>query len=105
MKQNIKLNNVIFEVKKSKGELHPIRLVHDLGDCYKNPSSTKIEIFDHWYNYTIDFLDDDYRVGRPSVMSYNTFTFTIGFNIYDCDWKFIGIAYITRTHNYLYLVR
>lgn len=105
MKQNIKLNNVVFEVKKSKRVLTPVRVTRDLRDCYKNPSSAKKEIFDYWYNYFIDFLDDDYFVGRPSVMTYNSFSFTIAFNVYDYDWKFIGVAYITRSHNYLYLAR
>lgn len=105
MKRYIKLNNVFFEVKKSKGGMRPIKIVRDLRDCYKNPSPAKKEVFDHWYNYTIDFLDDDYRVGRPSILTYNTFTFTIGFNVYDYDYNFIGVTYITPTHKYLHLAQ
>lgn len=100
---HINLNGANFEVVKVK-EIKPVTNTRTLEDCYKNPSATKVEVFDKWYNYTIDFLNDDYYVGRPTVSTYNTFCFTIEFNIYDCEWNFVGLAHITPYHNYLYYV-
>ena len=101
---HINLCGTDFEVVRKKS-VKPVSIVRSLKDCYKNPSVAKVSIFDDWYNYTIDFLDDDFFVGRPSVASYNTFCFTIEFNIYDCEWNFVGVAHITPYHNYLYLTR
>lgn len=99
---HINLCGVDFEVVKTK-DVKPVTNVRSLKECYKNPSVTKVSVFDYWYNYTIDFLDDDFFVGRPSIASYNSFNFTIEFNIYDCEWNFMGVAHITSQHNYLYL--
>ena len=41
MKQHIELNNEVFEVKKAKGELYPIKEVRTLADCYASPSTIK----------------------------------------------------------------
>lgn len=41
MKQHIELNNEVFEVKKAKGELHPMVEVRTLEDCYATPSAIK----------------------------------------------------------------
>ena len=101
---HINLYGVDFEVVKRE-DVKPVVCVRSLKDCYNNPSATKVEVFDRWYNYTIDFLGDDFFVGRPSVASYNNFCFTIEFNIYDCEWNFVGVAHITPSHNYLYLTR
>lgn len=101
---HINLSGVNFEVVKGK-EVKPVTIIRTLKDCYKNPSATKVSVFDKWYNYTIDFLDDEFYVGRPTVKSYNIYRFTVDFNIYDSEWNFVGVAHITPTKNYLYLVR
>lgn len=53
---HINLNGVNFEAVKVK-EIKPVTNTRTLKDCYKNPSTAKEEVFDKWYNYTIDFFE------------------------------------------------
>lgn len=41
IKRYIELNNVTFKVRHFKGELHPIKEVRTLTDCYARPSEAK----------------------------------------------------------------
>lgn len=95
MKQ-IELNNVTFEVKKVKGELHPITQVRGLGDCYAKPSSAKQNIYNDWFKwYMAD--NNKYILRHFSIDSYNVNMFTLKCDVYDKSETFIGQIYITKT--------
>ena len=100
MKQYIKLNNETFEVKKVKRELHPISEVHDLGDCYNNPSRTKYEIYHDWLKWykVVNMNKPFYILRHFTINSYNTMMITLLIDVYDYPTdKFIGQLYITKT--------
>lgn len=100
MKQYINLNNEIFEVKKVKGELYPIREVRGLGDCYNKPSRTKHEIYNEWLKwYKIANMNEaNYAFRHFTINSYNCMMFTLSIDVYDFStYKFIGQLYITKT--------
>ena len=100
MKQYIKLNNETFEVRKAKGELHPIREVRGLGDCYNKPSRAKYEIYHDWLKwYKVANMNEPFYMFRHfTINSYNCMMFTLSIDVYDFSTaKFIGQLYITKT--------
>lgn len=100
MKQYIELNNVTFEVKKVKGELHPIKEVRTLEDCYAKPSDTKRAIYNEWFNWYLTVDSPVYEIVNMTVQSYNVNMFTIRMDVFDTETKrFIGCIYITKTRH------
>lgn len=98
MKRYIELNNKTFEVKKVKGEFHPMREVRFLADCYAKPSAIKIIIWNEWFNWYQSVEDTKYQIINISIHSYNTNMFTIRMDVYDTKTsEFIGYLYITKT--------
>ena len=98
MKQYVKLNNETFEVKKVKGELHPMTEVRILDDCYAKPSAIKKAIWYKWFNWYISVEDSKYQIVDISIHSYNVQIFTIRMDVYDTKTsEFIGYLYITKT--------
>lgn len=96
MKKYIELNNETFEVKKVKGELHPITQVRGLGDCYAKPSAVKYEIYNDWLMwYMTD--SDKYILKHFTINSYNVNMFTLACDVYNMENEFIGQVYITKT--------
>lgn len=98
MKKYIELNNETFEVKKIKGELHPLEY-RTLADCYKKPSDIKRSIWGQWVHWTIQSHKNatNMRLGSLTVVSYNSMMFTLGCNVYNNDYELIGYLYITKT--------
>lgn len=98
MKRYIELNNETFEVKKVKGELHPLEY-RALADCYKKPSDIKRSIWGQWVNWTVQSHKNatNMRLGSLTVVSYNCMMFTLGCNVYNNDYELIGYLYITKT--------
>lgn len=105
MKQYIKLNNEIFEVKKVKSKLRPLRL-RDLLDCYNKPSNSKISIYNYWVNWLMKLNDisTDMHFNPMTVISYNTMMFTLGCDVYNNENKLIGQLYITKTRQEFWAV-
>lgn len=98
MKKHIKLNNETFEIKKVKGELHPISSVRVLSECYVRPSVTKREIYEYWWNWYngMNVRSSEFEVSNLTIDSYNCTMFTLKMNIYKSG-IFIGQLYITKT--------
>lgn len=96
MKQYVKLNNETFEIKKVKGELHPIAQVRILTDCYAKPSSVKHEIYNEWLKW---YMTDSnkYVLKHFTINSYNDMMFTLMCDVYNMENEFIGQIYITKT--------
>lgn len=102
MKKYIELNNVTFEVKKVKGELHTITQVRSLEDCYAKPSSIKHEIYNDWFKwYMTD--SDKYILKHFTIKSYNVNMFTLACDVYNMENEFIGQLYITKTRQEFWL--
>ena len=98
MKKYIELNNETFEVKKAKGELHPIKEVRTLTDCYAKPSDTKRAIYNEWLNWYLTVDSPVYEIVNMTVQSYNVNMFTIRMDVFDAKtYEFIGQLYITKT--------
>lgn len=100
MKQYIKLNNKTFEVRKVKGELHPIKEVRGIGDCYNKPSEAKYDIYHSWLKwYKVTNMNVPFYILRHfTINSYNCMMFTLSIDVYDMVTdKFIGKLYITKT--------
>lgn len=98
MRQYVELNNVTFEVKKAKGELHPIKQVRTLSDCYARPSVAKKQIYQQWFGWYLTVESPEYEIVNMTVESYNTNTFTIHMDVFDTKThRFIGYLYITKT--------
>lgn len=98
MKRYIELNNETFEVKKAKGELHPIKEVRTLTDCYARPSVAKKQIYQQWFNWYLTVDSADYQIVNMTVESYNTMMFTTRMDVFDTKtYEFIGYLYITKT--------
>ena len=98
MKQYIELNNETFEVKKAKGELHPMRELRTLEDCYAKPSEAKKEIYKEWFDWYLSVDSADYQIVNMTIQSYNTCMFTIRMDVFDAKtYEFIGCLYITKT--------
>lgn len=75
----------------------------DIYRAYQRPSAYKVDIWNYWNKFGIED-DEKYHIGVPIITSYNTFAFTVTFNVYDNEsHNFIGVAVITREHNRLYL--
>lgn len=98
MKQYIELNNVTFEIKRVKGELHPIAQVRSLGDCYAKPSSAKREIYNDWLRWYMT-NSDKYILKHFTINSYNVNMFTLTCDVYNMKNEFIGQIYITKTRH------
>lgn len=50
LKRVLKVNSM---KRHFKGELHPIKEVRTLTDCYARPSEVKKEIYKQWFNWYI----------------------------------------------------
>lgn len=105
MNQFIKLNNETFEVKKVKGELHPIEVVRGLADCYKKPSPVKFNIYNYWLDWCLETNKDNSEIEFKhfSINSYNSRMFTMKTDVYK-NGIFIGQLYITRTRQEFWIV-
>ena len=105
MKQDIKLNNKTFEVKKVKGKLYPLRL-RSLTDCYAKPSDLKQAIYKEWVNWLIELNDtsNDMHLNPMTVCSYNRDTFTLGCDVYNIKNQLIGQLHITKTRQEFWTV-
>ena len=98
MKRYIELNNETFEVKKVKGELHPMKEIRTLADCYARPSEAKKYIYNQWFNWYLDVDSPLYEIVNMTVQSYNVNMFTIRMDVFDTKTHgFIGCLYITKT--------
>ena len=105
MKRYIELNNRTFEVKKLKGEVHPLEY-RTLDDCYAKPSSLKREIYDDWGNWLVELANcghSGYGYGLFTVLSYNAMFFTLGAEVYNKAGNLIGYLYITKTRQEFWL--
>lgn len=108
MKQ-ITINGVTFEIANNRSSLVSTILWYSnrkdgftLWDCYKNPSSRKIAIYDSWRKWATDEMD--FR--HFHVCSYNTNVFSLYFQGWFKDeygTRFFGKFYITPAHNYVLL--
>lgn len=104
MRKYIELNNETFEVKKVKGELHPIKEVRTLEDCYARPSEAKKEIYKQWYNWYLSVDSPKYQIVNMTINSYNANMFTICMDVFDTKtYEFIGQLYITKTRQEFWL--
>ena len=98
MKRYIELNNETFVVKKAKGELHPIKEVRTLTDCYAKPSAIKQSIYNDWFNWYLSVENPKYQIVNMSIYTYNVNMFTIRMDVFDTKtYEFIGCLYITKT--------
>ena len=98
MKRYIELNNETFKVRHFKGELHPMREVRTLDDCYAKPSDTKRAIYNEWFNWYLTVDSPVYEIVNMTVQSYNVNMFTIRMDVFDTKtYEFIGYIYITKT--------
>lgn len=99
MKQNIKLNNEIFVIKKARCELHPISEVRSLDDCYSIPSETKYNVYNYWLQWYMDScISYRYILKHFTINSFNCMMFTLLIDVYDTATDdFIGQLYITKT--------
>lgn len=98
MKKYIELNNETFEVKKPKRELHPMKQVRTLKDCYARPSEVKKEIYKKWFDWYLTVESPKYQIDNMTINSYNTNMFTIRMDVFDTKtYEFIGCLYITKT--------
>ena len=100
MRDTIEVNGMTFEVHKYKnasvGDLARYAF-RDLHDCYKNPSSTKLAIFNKWALWAIET-----EVEYFGVCSHNTRMFTLQGLLW-----YRGKRYILRispSHNRAYLI-
>ena len=98
MKKTIKLNNETFVVKKVKGELRPLEY-RSLFDCYNRPSDIKQYIWNQWIDWSLQFDENatDLWLGALTVVSYNCRMISLGCNVYNRHYEFIGYLYITKT--------
>ena len=104
MKRYIELNNVTFKVRHFKGELHPIKEVRTLTDCYARPSEVKKEIYNQWFNWYLTVDSPDYEIVNMTIQSYNAHMFTICMDVFDNKThNFIGCIYITKTRQEFWL--
>lgn len=100
MKKFVELNNETFEVKKVKGELHPMIEVRTLDDCYAKPSAIKKAIWNEWFNWYLSVESPKYQIVNMSIQSYNVNMFTIRMDVFDAKtYEFIGCIYITKTRH------
>lgn len=104
MKRYVELNNVTFKVRHSKGELHPIKEVRTLTDCYARPSEVKKEIYKQWFNWYMTVDSPVYEIVNITMYSYNTRMFTIRMDVFDNKThNFIGCIYISKTSQEFWL--
>ena len=104
MKQYIELNNETFEIKKAKGELHPMVEVRTLEDCYARPSEAKKQIYSYWFDWYLTVDSANYEIVIMSIHSYNANMFTIRMDVFDNKThEFIGCLYITKTRQEFWL--
>lgn len=100
MKRYIELNNETFVVKKVKGELHPIKEVRTLDNCYAKPSDTKRAIYNEWFKWYLSVDSPVYEIDNMTVHTYNVNMFTIRMDVFDRKThEFIGYIYITKTRH------
>lgn len=98
MKSYIELNNVTFKVRHFKGELHPIKKIRTLTDCYASPSEVKKEIYKQWFDWYLTADSPVYEIDNMTIQSYNTRMFTIRMDVFDNKThNFIGCIHITKT--------
>lgn len=70
--------------------------VRDLGGCYDTWSSAK----QHAFNYCLELMS---KLGGfdGRIMSWNTFSFTYGFQFVDKETGELKLAYITKDYDYV----
>ena len=98
MKRYIELNNRAFEVKKLKGEVHPLEY-RTLDDCYAKPSSLKRAIYDEWDKWLVELANcgqSGYGYGLFTVLSYNVMMFTLGAEVYNKVGEFSWILLLKK---------
>ena len=106
MKQYIELNYETFEVKKAKGELHPMEEVRTLDDCYAKPSAIKKAIRNDWFDWYLSVESPKYQLVNMSIQSYNINMFTIRIDVFDTKtYEFIGYIYITKTRHEFWAIQ
>lgn len=74
--------------------------------AYDRPSQAKREIWAYWQEFGKAASDsvEPYVFGIPFISSRNCFAFSVTMNVFDAETQeFVGVAYITRDHNRLYL--
>ena len=104
MKRYVELTNETFEVKKAKCELHPIKEVRTLMDCYAKPSEAKKAIYRQWFDWYLMVDSPDYQIVNMTIQSYNVNMFTIRMDVFDTKtYEFIGYIYITKTRHEFWL--
>lgn len=104
MMRYIELNNETFKVRHFKGELHPIKEVRRLTDCYARPSEVKKEIYNNWFNWYLTFDSPEYEIVKMTIQTYNSHMFTIRMDVFDNKThNFIGCIYITKTRQEFWL--
>ena len=104
MKRYIELNNETFKVRHFKGELHPLKEVRTLADCYAKPSEAKKAIYQDWFNWYLTVDSPVYQIVNMTIQSYNMCMFTIRMDVFDTKtYEFIGCIYITKTSQEFWL--
>lgn len=100
MRDTIVVNGMTFEVHKGKnvsvGDLARYAF-RDLHNCYKNPSSAKMSIFEYWLKWATDS-----KVEYFGIKSYNAQFFTLQGLLWH-DGKRYTID-ITPNHNRAYSI-
>ena len=100
MKKCITINDVLFEICKSKNDPIVRSFTHrSIFECYDNPSSIKVNIYNEWRNW---FINIDRSIDN-GVTSYNCMRFTYSGYINDLNTP-IGVIdvvaiNITACHN------
>lgn len=98
--KTITMNYKTFELVKVRHLVEPSCRFRTLGNCYKNYSDAKRNIFNRWCKW-FDECDNAINNG---VARYNCTMFTIGGYIYNIPTPIgliEGSIYITPSHNYL----
>lgn len=100
--KTMEINGNVFEVIKPRK--HPVSLTNShfmrsIYECYDNPSEKKKAIYNKWHRWYLG----DWRLSEFGVISYNTFSFSIGCVFNDADTGVRGFIVITPCHNRLYL--
>lgn len=97
--KKVSINGINFELRKDSVNV-PGSITYDtIFDAYKNPSSTKISIWNEWSYW---FAKDDGAIW--CVKSHNCFNFSIAGYVSDAGTKDRYYVYITPTHNYAWKV-
>lgn len=100
MTNYVEINGVTFELCKRKVSEPKHKDFKYLTDCYTSPSSTKVLIYNKWFNTFLYYFNTDLH--DMGVSSYNSMCFT--FSAYFTYNGKRYLAVITKSHNRLYEV-